>query len=156
MGIETEMFAGTRDDLAGVLPAGPSAIDGLPSFISSPLDPVQLASLGQLLIEGALLQDDRGSYGPTYDELIAEMVRSGAEQGEAGPWIFPVPDRLTAALATVPPEQVGNMGKRWREAREVDSEWGSGSGPADLLRALADLARAASRTGKGLYLWARL
>ena len=156
MAVETEIFACARGDVDRVLPAGPNAVEGLLSFISSPLDPVQLASLGQLLIEGSLLQDDRGSYGETYDELIAEMIHSASGQGEQGPWIFPVPERLTAALATLPPEQIGNVGKRWREAPEVGGEWGPGSGATDLLRALAGLARAGSRAGKPLFLWARL
>lgn len=156
MGVETEIFACASGDLDRVLPAGPNAVEGVPSFISSPLDPVQLASLGQLLIEGSLLQDDRGSYGQTYDQLIAEMIHAASEQGEEGPWIFPVPERLTAALATLPPEQMGNVGKRWREAPVVGGEWGPGSGATDLLRALADLARAASRAGKPIFLWARV
>lgn len=157
MGVETEIFAGTPENLEAALPQGPTAVDGLPSFPSSPLDQVQLGSLGQLLIAGTLDHADPSSYGNTYDELVRAMSEAAAEADpEEGPWIFAIPDRLRDALAALPPERVEEVAAEWSTTEEVGGEWGPGESTPEYVRLLSELARAAQRTERNLYLWASL
>lgn len=157
MGVETEIFAGAQEDLEAALPLGPVAVDALPSFHASPLDQIQLSSLGQLLLDGSLNHDDPASYGSTYDELMKVMgVPAAQSDPDEGPWIFIIPNRLKDALAAIPPERVDEVATEWATTEEVGGEWGIGDSAPDYVRLLSELARAAKRTDRNLYLWGSL
>lgn len=141
------VFSAPSDALASaVLESGPSEEPGFPLVHS--MQHVELATLG------ALALGDELPYGPTYESLLDELTASVADVGDDGPWIFPVPDRMTEALAALTTERETDIATRWAATDELSS-----FGPEvarDGLALMIDLARTAVGSERHLYLWGSL
>jgi hypothetical protein len=119
------------------------------------LDPLQLAALGQLLFDGSIDERDPGSYGPTYDALLGEMHdRMHSYSDEE--WAFPVPERLTLALAEVQDDRVPELAETWGRTEEFELDQKGPERGREYLHELRANARVATESGKQLFLWMSL
>src|SRR5262245_45096499 len=119
------------------------------------LDPLQLAALGQLLMAGSFDESDPGSYGPTYDALLGEMHdRMYSYTDEE--WAFPVPERLSVALAEVEDDRVPQLADTWGRTEEFEADQKGPERGREYLHELRTHARLATDSGKQLFLWMSL
>jgi hypothetical protein len=120
------------------------------------LDLVQLAALGQLLLDGSFDSRDPGSYGPTHDALMDEMAARMHSWDERGPWAIPVPERLTVALAEVQDDRVPELADVWGRTEEFELDQKGPERGVEYLHELRANARVATESGKQLFLWMSL
>jgi hypothetical protein len=177
MGVLTDFFAADPDELAAMAiawgpmpppPQAPKPKGGLfgfgrkPVVQEAPLEPLgptlpAVQSKGILNTQVGTL--DQFVTGTPYETL----EQSGAidaiarDNGEDGPWVFPLRRELRDALAALPESGVAEIARRWGEDEEM-----SATGPEefaalrDLINELRGLAATAVATDRDLFLWASL
>lgn len=74
-------------------------------------------------------------------------------EGQGETWLFRFPEPFLSRLSSLDSSEIGRAAKAWAATEELQCE------PSDIepvIRELARLAKAATRDGKGLYLWGSL
>src|SRR5207249_3704388 len=97
--------------------------------------------------------------GTPYETLehAGAIVAIARDNGENGPWVFPLHRELRDALAALPDARIGEIARLWGEDEEIratDADEFAALG--ELVRQLTGLARTAIQTNRDLYLWASL
>jgi hypothetical protein len=177
MGVLTDFFAATPDELAALAiewgpmpppPEPPKAKGGFLGFgkkqpvQDGPLEPLgptlpTVQSKGILNTQLGTL--DQFVTGTSYEALeqsgaIDAVVR---QDGDDGPWVFPVRRELRDALVDLSHARVPEVARQWGEDEEIGATAGEEfAALRDLISDLRDLAKTAVSTDRDLYLWASL
>jgi hypothetical protein len=177
MSVLTDFFAATPDELAalaiewGPAPPPPQAQkpkgglfgfgkkQATPDAPLEPLGPTLPAVQATGILNTQLGALDQFVTGTPYETLEQDGVIDAIarDNGENGPWVFPVRSELRDALARLDDSRCSEIARRWGESEEIDA-----TDPEDfaaleaLLRGLTGLARSAIETNRDLYLWASL
>lgn len=141
MGVLTDFFAATSHE--PLAPLGPT----LPAVQSKGILNTQLGMLDQFVT------------GTPHDELVeaGAIDAIARDNGEDGPWVFPVRTELRDGLAGLPERRIAEVARQWGEDEEIgatDEE--DFVALEDLIGDLTELARTAVETQRDLYLWASL
>jgi hypothetical protein len=150
VGVLTDFFAATRDELAALaIDSGPLPRDGVPGQPSLQT----VASTGVLTMQVGVL--DQCVTGTPYASLEASgaidaIARDG---GPDGPWVFPVRRALRDGLADLSDGRIMTVAQRWGEDAGMATRGEDFRVLEGLITDLRELARAARRSGRDLYLW---
>ena len=177
MGVLTDFFAATPDELVSMAiewgptpppPEPPKATGGFLGFgkkqpvVDGPLEPLgptlpAVQSKGILNTQLGTL--DQFVTGTPYETL----EQSGAidavarDNGDDGPWVFPLRRELRDALASLPDSRIAEVAQQWGEDEEISAtDPEDFAALRDLIRELTGLAQTAAETDRDLYLWASL
>ena len=154
MGVLSDVFVASADEVT-LAEGGPTVDRRLPAVDVKGLEQVKLGALGQLLLERKLDTEDPGSYGSTYDALVDEMSEPVHEFSDEE-WVYPIPNRLAAALADIPDERFAHLVETWGATEEFALDGFEENDVRDYVIELRRMARLARASGKRLYLWMSL
>lgn len=177
MGVLTDFFAATPDELAslaiewGPMPPDPEPPKARGGFLGfgrkQPVEEAPLEPLGPTLPavrSTGILNTQLG----TLDQFVtgtpyATLEASGTidaivrDNGDEGPWVFPLRRELRDGLAALVEPRLGEVARQWGQDQEIgatDAE--EVAALRDLVGELTELARTAVATHRDLYLWASL
>lgn len=176
MSVLTDFFAATPDELAamaiewGPVPPAPHAVKGRKGFFgigsrqaspapTEPLGPILEAvqSKGILNVQVGVL--DELVTGTPYEALESTGVIDAIarDNGEEGPWVFPLRRELRDALARIEDARAGELARQWGSGKELAAtEPEDFEALEELIRDLAALARSAGSTERDIYVWTSL
>jgi hypothetical protein len=108
------------------------------------IDHVKLAKLMSILL------------GLPYQNSFAAEFAQLHEQSEDGPWVFKVPTRLVAALATLDEHRVTQVAIEWSKIQEFALDRWPTSAVDEVLKRISSLAKKAASQKKSLLIWMSL
>ena len=176
MGVLTDFFAATPDELAamamewGPVPPAPGAVKARKGFFGfrsrqpspAPTEPPgptleAVQSKGILNVQLGVLDElvTRTPYEVLESTGVIDAI--ARDNGEEGPWVFPVRRELRDALATLDDGLASDLARQWGSSEELDAtEPEDFEALEELIRDLAALARSAGSSERDLYLWTSL
>ncbi len=141
MGLLTDFVIASPSEAAAICAAEGEHAERWPCVQLKRVDTVKLSTLAAELGVGQVAAALEGD-----DQLVFS-------RSEEGPWVFHLPESLTAALAALPPEEVAGVAERWGKHEELVLD---GWEPADVVEVVEQLRALAARArdgGKQLLLW---
>jgi hypothetical protein len=148
MGVLSDIIVADPSEAAAINAAEGAHLEQWPCLESRDIDPVKLGTLWQVLSGGS--PDD-------VDAVSAYMMDTVLDQPTpSGPWVFLVPEPLTAALAALGDAAQAPVAERWAATEEFVLDRWQVDDVRDYLRELVARARAARESGKSLLLWMSL
>jgi len=148
MGVLSDILIARPDEAASINASGGGHEQRWPTLASKGIDTIKLGTLSQILA------------GRPVDDIntVAAFMLNGVldEASEDGPWVYQVPNDLTATIAAIDQTTTDQIAREWAATEEFKlSRW-----PADVVRQyLHDLIAYAMRAradGKSLLLWMSL
>jgi hypothetical protein len=148
MGILSDIILADRSEAPAINAAGGQHLKRWECLESKGIDTIKLGNLFQILMSRSL--DD-------VDAVANFMMDSVLdERSKNGPWIYLVPDELTAAVAALNDDAIESVAAKWADTEEFQlARWQ----PADVEEYLSDLvpfAQKATAMKKPLLLWMSL
>ena len=177
MGVLTDFFAATPAELTsmsiewGPVPPPPQPPKAKGGFFGlgkkpepepgpmAPLGPTLPAVQAKGILNTQLGMLDQFVTGTPYETLeqMGVLDTIARDNGENGPWVFPIRREVRDALASLDGSRIREVARQWGEDEEM-----SASSPEDfeaitaLVGELKELASTATQAGRDLYLWASL
>jgi hypothetical protein len=160
-----EVFAATGDELdridlsVGPRGPGPARRSWLRRGRVQPTaPPVEVPSVTVVSVDPVKLGTLEASITGADYEQVAEDGRLSevtSAVGDEGPWLMPVRGELRDALAGLSEAEVAAVAQRWAATEEWEGD-PMADDLADVVGELAELARDAQASGRGLWLWVTL
>ena len=140
MGVLTDIFAGTRDQLPKLDDAEAIPRDLFDTVEAKSIDPVKIAQL-QAIVEGI-----------TFDAAIGQSELAHAVDEQEGPWVMSFPSTLAERLAMASDEQLTDFGRAWAATEEFRLDGWSESDVHAILREITQLVQR-KRPNQEIFVW---
>lgn len=147
----SDIFVARLDEVH-LAEGGPTVSKRFPAEDVKGLDQVKLATLGEALMTGGTMSGDGGE---EYDALMSEMSEPVYEFSDEE-WVFPIPDRLMAALARLSDDEMERLAPAWADTEEFRLDYMDETTATDFLTVLRQFAQRAESDKLPLFLWMSL
>jgi hypothetical protein len=151
VGVLSDIFVARLEEVQ-LAEGGPTVSKKFPAEDVKGLDQVKLATLGEALTTGGTMSDEGGE---AYDALVSEMSEP-VYQFSDEEWVFPIPERLKAALARLSDDEMDRLAPAWAGTEEFRLDQMDQTTAMDYLTVLRQVAQRAESDKLPLFLWMSL
>ena len=160
MGLLTDVFIASREDMMAADLANNSPSELFPTLSAKRVDPMKFMLLDAIVAgeDAAAIETDPAAFAARLDERFRCVRDLGEEMDtDAWAWVYELPIGLAKALGRLTSAEIGSVGTRWARTQEWRAD-GVATAQAiasiiQYLNNLCQLAARAQREGKCMFLW---